>query len=458
MKHILLMLAFLVFAPATVLVKPVLAATDEPARTKIFNATDFTLANGLRVVVIPNHRAPVVTQMVWYKTGAMDEVFGKTGLAHFLEHLMFKGSENVPPGALSKRVRSLGGNDNAFTTQDYTAYFQSIAAQHLETVMMMEADRMKSILLPQADFDSEKQVVLEERRQNTENDPRAFFYDQLRYALFPAHPYGTPVIGWKQDIEGLTRDDALGWHNHWYTPNNAFLVITGDVTVDHVRTLAEKIYGPIAARPVPDRAKTDTSLFPGQTLLTLNDPRIQQAQMIRLYRVPGVMQDKTASLALDVLQEILSGNPSSRLYKALVVEQKIATNASLGANTDTRDTGTLSIGITPADGVTFDTVETALDAELRKIAETGISAIELVEAKIRLKDSVAFSLDSLSGPARIFGSALSIGLSIDDIEYWPYAIDAITAAQVQAVAHKYLVDRPAYVTGHILAATPGEKP
>lgn len=457
MKHILLMLAFLVFASA-----PVLAATaappPAPMRSKIFNATDFTLANGLRVVVIPNHRTPVVTQMVWYKTGAMDETFGKTGLAHFLEHLMFKGSEHVAPGELSKRVRSLGGNDNAFTTQDYTAYFQSIAAQHLETVMTMEADRMKSILLPQTDFDSEKQVVLEERRQNTENDPRAFFYDQLRYALFPAHPYGAPVIGWKQDIEGLTRDDALGWHNHWYTPNNALLVIAGDVTVDQVRALAEKIYGPVPARPVPDRAPTDVSVFPGQTLLTLNDPRIQQAQLIRLYRVPGVMQDKPASFALDVLQEILSGNPSSRLYKSLVVEQKIATNASLGANTDTRDTGTLSIGITPADGVGFDVIETALDAELNKIAETGISAIELAEAKIRLKDSVAFSLDSLSGPARIFGSALSIGLSMDDIEYWPYAIDAVTAAQVQTVARKYLVEKPAYVTGHILASTPEKKP
>jgi len=204
----------------------------EAPRQKMLGAETFTLSNGMQVVLVRNTRAPVITQMVWYKVGAADEQSGKTGLAHFLEHLMFKGSDNVPPGELSKRVRALGGNDNAFTSQDYTAYFQSIAVQHLETVMQMESDRMKSLLIPAEEFEAERQVVLEERRQRTENDPRSHLYEQMRYALFPGHPYATPVIGWEQDIKSLTRQDALDWHKKWYNPANSILVVSGDFTAE----------------------------------------------------------------------------------------------------------------------------------------------------------------------------------------------------------------------------------
>ncbi len=426
----------------------------EAPRQKMLGAETFTLSNGMQVVLVRNTRAPVITQMVWYKVGAADEQSGKTGLAHFLEHLMFKGSDNVPPGELSKRVRALGGNDNAFTSQDYTAYFQSIAVQHLETVMQMESDRMKSLLIPAEEFEAERQVVLEERRQRTENDPRSHLYEQMRYALFPGHPYATPVIGWEQDIKSLTRQDALDWHKKWYNPANAILVVSGDVTAEALKTVAEKTYGTIPAQKVEKTTFPPINNFPAQTTMTLRDPRIHQPQWVRIYRVPGMIENKADSLAMDVAQEILSGNPSTRLYKSLVVEQKLATGASLGYTGSVRDVGSLSVGISPADTATLKQVEDAYLAEIKKITETGVTETELAEAKKRLQDSAAFARDSLSGPARILGEALSIGATLDDVEYWAYDIQSVTAAQVKDVIQKYIADNRAFVTGYIEVIPP----
>ena len=450
--HLFLFLLSFSLAPAW--------AAAPPARQKLLGAESFNLSNGMQVALIPNTRAPVITQMVWYKVGAADEIAGKTGLAHFLEHLMFKGSKNVPPGELSKRVRALGGQDNAFTTQDYTAYYQSVAVQSMEKVMKMEADRMKSLLMPPEEFESERQVVLEERRERTENDPRALLFEQMRYALFPGHPYATPVIGWEQDIKALTRADALAWHKAWYTPGNAILVVSGDITVKELQPIAEKIYGSIPVRPTPQTVLPPVNNFPAETRMILRDPRIHQPQFIRLYRVPGVRQNKQESLALEVLQEILSGNASTRLYKSLVFEQKIATSASLGYQGQVRGTGTLSIGIVPADGVPLEKIEAAFDAEIAKLAKDGITSGELAEAKTRLKDGAAFARDSLSGPARIIGAALAIGSTLDDVEYWTYDIDAVTAEQIKNVVQKYLAgsdtDKPEFVTGYVLV--PEDKP
>jgi zinc protease len=433
------------------------AQAQKPApREKIFGAESFTLSNGLRVVVIPNHRAPVVTHMVWYKVGGADEMFGRTGLAHFLEHLMFKGSEHVPPGELSKRVRAMGGEDNAFTTQDYTAFFQNIAASRLKDVMEMESDRMKSILVPPDHFASEKQVVLEERRQNTETDPRAFFAEQMRYSLFPGHPYAAPVIGWKQDIERLSRDDALAFHQKWYAPNNAILIVGGDITAAQLKPLAEATYGAIPAREVPKSTLPEVSPFPGEPRLVLRDARIEQPAIMRFYRVPGIVKNKSAGLALQVLTEIMSGNPSARLYKSLVVEQKLATGVDLGYQDQVRDDGILSAGLIPAEGVALETLEAAFDAEVKKIADGGVSPEELAAAKIRMKDSAAFARDSLSGPARLIGQALATGSTLDDVEYWPYDIDAVTPAQVRDAAMRYLRNNQSRVTGFMLPAQ-GEK-
>lgn len=457
-------LCFCVSAPALVLVPTkTMAATTQPARQKLFNAETFSLNNGMQVVVIPNHRAPVAIAMVWYKVGSSDEIQGKTGLAHFLEHLMFKGSPNVPPGELSRRVRSLGGSDNAFTTHDYTAYFQTVAVQHLENVMSMEADRMKAITIPPDQFGSEQQVVLEERRQRTENDPRSYFFDQLRYALYPAHPYSVPVIGWEQDIKTLTRDDALAWHNKWYVPNNAILVVAGDVTAAQIKPLAEKIYGSIPARPVMRTTLPKINEFPGETRLALRDPRVRQGQIIRLYRAPSSTENKKDSLALSVLVEIMSGGASTRLYKSLVVDQKIATSATLRYEDTSLGTTTVSASLSPAEGIAREKAEAALDQELQKLAKNGVTPQELSEAKTRLKDSAAFTRDSLSTPAHIIGEALASGLSLDDVEYWTYDIDSVTADQVKSVAQKYLTPgntpdaKPAFVTGVIIPSEGTEK-
>lgn len=430
---------------------PPARAEDAAApRTKVFGAETFTLPNGLEVVVIPNTRAPVVTHMVWYKVGAADETPGKSGLAHFLEHLMFKGSANVPPGELSRRVRALGGNDNAFTTQDYTAYFQNIAVKSLREVMTMEADRMKGILMPPEEFASEQKVILEERRQNTESDPHAYFGEQLRYALFPAHPYATPVIGWKSEIEKLTRDDALTFYKTWYAPNNAILIVAGDIAASALKPLAEEIYGPIPARPVPKTAFPAVAEFPGEARYIMRAPSIKQPMVFWMARAPGGSQNKQASLALQVLMEIMSGNATTRLYKSLVVEQKLATSASMGYSEQSRDLGTISASLVPASGVTPEKLEAAFYAELERVGRDGVSDAELAEAKTRMKDSAAYARDSLSGPARIVGQALATGLTLDDVEYWPYDIDAVTAVQVKDVALRHLVQNKARVTGIIL--------
>lgn len=430
-----------------------LAAQFDVGSDAVFGAEAGVLSNGMPVVVIPNHRAPVVTHMVWYRVGATDEAYGRTGLAHFLEHLMFKGSETVPSGEFSRRVRALGGNDNAFTAQDFTAYFQTVAVQHLETVMMMEADRMRGILLPADEFESERAVVLEERRQTTENDPRSHFFEQMRHALFPGHPYGAPIIGWEADIRALTIDDARDWHGRWYVPNNAILVISGATTLAEVLPLAERIYGAIPARAVPDRTLPPVGVFPGRMLLTLDDPRLRQAQYIRLYRVPGMVEDRDAALALDVAQEMLAGNASTRFYQSMVVDRKVATHAAMASYTDVRGTGTFYIGLTPADGVSFDELDAALEAELKAIAEAPVDMAALDAAKTRLIDGVVFSTDSLSGPAHIFGRALVSGLSVADVETWPRRVAAIDGDRVRDALRRYVLDNRAYVTGHIHAAS-----
>lgn len=457
MKNILLIALLLFMTPHGAAAQN---PPPEPKREKLFNAETFTLDNGLQVVVVPNHRAPVVLAMVWYKVGNADEVSGKSGLAHFLEHLMFKGSPNVPPGELSRRVRAMGGSDNAFTTADTTAYHQTVAIEHLEDVMTMEADRMKAITVPADQFESERQVVLEERRQRTENNPQSYFIDQMRHALFPAHPYGVPVIGWKQDIEKLTREDALAWHDRWYVPNNAILVVAGDITAAQLKPLAEKIYGPIPARPITAAPLPPVNQFPGDVRMTLRDPRVRQSQFIRLYRVPAMTGNKPDSLALDLFEEIVSGNPSTRLYQALVVKQKLATSANIGYSDSARGPSTLSITISPAPGVPFDKIEAALDKELKSIAKKGVTGEELAAAKTRIRDSLAFTRDNLSDPAHIIGGSLASGQSLDDIEYYADDIDTVTAARIQDVVKKYLIpgDTPTFVTGTVIAATlkPGQ--
>ncbi|MBU0799534.1 MAG: insulinase family protein [Alphaproteobacteria bacterium] len=432
---------YALFVIALAVTTPSLSMAQNAApdtRTRVFNAESFTLANGMTVVVIPNHRVPVITHMVWYRVGAADEPVGKSGIAHFLEHLMFKGTDTMKPGEFSKVIRGLGGNDNAFTSQDYTAYFQSISVEHLEKVMTMEASRMRGLNPPLAEVDSERQVILEERRQRIENDPRAYMAEQMRYALFPNHPYGTPNIGWASEMAELSWDDAKAMYDTWYAPNNAILVVAGDVKMETFKPLAEKIYGGLVPEDVPERQWRTIPPLPGTVQITLHHPTFRQPLWQRYYRVPSYRQNKEDSLALQVLENILSGGAATRLYKNLVVDQKIATSVNLGYQSEAWADTTLSVGAIPADGKSVADVEAAIEEQLRILIRDGVTDTELHEAKTRMKDAADFARDSLAGPAMVIGAALVTGGELDDVEYWPYDIEAVTAAQVQDVAQRFL--------------------
>lgn len=426
-----------------VYVSPAISFAKDTANKKVFDAKTTTLDNGLQVVVVENHRAPVITQMVWYRVGAADEPRGKSGIAHFLEHLMFKGNSDpqlgtIDSGMFSKTIRALGGNDNAFTSQDYTAYFQSISKDHLETVMKMEASRMRGLMPPAEEVVSENKVIQEERRQRTDNDPRAQMNEQFNEALFPNHPYSIPIIGWMHEIQNLTWKDAKDFYDLYYAPNNAILIISGDVNADDVFEIAKRTYGLLKTADTPKRERTQSPPFVASTSVVLEHENIKEPLFKREYRTPSFRQDKAESLALQVLEEIMSGGATSRLYKSLVVEQKLATNVSLSYDSAAWDDATLSINATPAQGKTIEDVKAAIDTELNTLIKNGVSTQELEDAITRMQDAAIYARDSLTGPAMIIGYNLVTGSSLDDIEHWPQQIKTITAEQIQNVAKKYL--------------------
>ena len=430
------------------------------AQEKTFNAETFTLPNGMQVVVIPNHRAPVISHMVWYKTGAIDEPRGQSGVAHFVEHLMFKGTPSIPPGEFSTRIKAMGGDDNAFTSQDYTAYFESVASSRLEDVMKMEADRMTALSFPPDEVLSERKVVIEERRERTENDPRAYFGEQMKAALFINHPYGNPVIGWLQELDSLERDNVKRFYETHYAPNNAILIVSGDVTMKQLKPLAEKIFGVLPKRNVPERKWTDVPPLTAGAHVLLRHPSIRQSVVSRIYRAPSYTMNREESLALQVLESILDGGAATRLYKTLVVEQKMASNVSLSYQADALSWGTITASMTPSDNVSAEDLEFAYDGVLRALIKDGVTDTELREAKNRMKDEAVFARDSVMGPAMIFGQALTTGETIDDVEFWPDNIEKVTAQQVQDTARKYLNPDDAgtmpSVTGYLLPPEPVE--
>ncbi len=424
---------------------------------KVFNVEHYTLENGMEIVVIPNHRAPVITHMVWYKVGAADEPLGKSGIAHFMEHLMFKGSIGFAPGEFSEKIRALGGNNNAFTSQDFTAYFETISSEHLETVMRMEAGRMRGMAPPLEEVDSEQLVIMEERRQRTDNDPRARFLEQLNAIFHINHPYGTPVIGWMHEMKSLSWEDAKRFYDRWYGPNNAILIVSGDVSGEQVYTLANEIYGALAPIDVPERNRTISPPLNSATTVELAHPSIHQSTVQKLFIAPSARQNAGESLALQVLEEIMSGGPTARLYKSLVIENKIATGAGLSYNSAAWDSATIRLYATPTPEHSLETLNLALDNELRLLVQYGVTQQELSQAILRLQDDAIYARDSLTGPAMVFGNALATGSNLDDVEYWPYKISMVTAAQIQAVAKKYLdpdnpPDHPP-VTGYLRPKT-----
>jgi zinc protease len=402
---------------------------------KVFDPQTFTLKNGMQVVVIRNPRAAVVTHMVWYKVGAADEPAGQSGIAHFLEHLMFKGTKKLPAGQFSKIVARNGGRENAFTSQDYTAYFQVIASDRLETVMRYEADRMTGLTLTKEIIEPERGVVLEERRSRTDSRPTAILWEQARAALYQNHPYRVPIIGWAHEIKALTRDQIIAFYRKYYRPNNAILVVAGDITVERLKPLAEKYYGAVEPRPVPKRIRPMEPPQKAARRVTRIDPRVRQPSFGRIYLAPSYNLDKGKhAYALQVLSQILSGGATSRLNKSLVVDQKVADSAGAGYDPMVVDYANFYVYASPRAGVPVEKVETAMDVEIRKLLKKGVTAEEVARAKQRLQDAAIYARDSLSTGARILGRALAVGLKLDDVEHWPERIGAVTVDQVNAAA------------------------
>ena len=414
------------------------------------NISTGRLANGLEVVVIPDHRAPVVTHMVWYRNGSADDPVGKSGIAHFLEHLMFKGTATHPQGTFSETVAELGGQENAFTSNDYTAYFQRIAKEHLGTLMGFEADRMTGLVLSDDVVDPERDVVLEERRMRTDTDPSQQLSEAVQATLFPSHPYGKPIIGWKHEIESLDRRDALAYYNRFYTPENAILIVAGDVAFDEVRRLAEDTYGRIPARgEAPVRQRPQEPPPQAHRLVTLADPKVEQPSAQRVYLVPSYRTGGQGAMALEVLAHHLGGGQTSLLYRALVLERKIAVAAGAYYMGTSLDDTRFYVWAMPAEGVTLEALDAAVD-EVVAAASTGLAAPDdLARAKTRLVADAVYAQDNQATLARWYGAALTTGLTAEDVARWPDGIDAVTAEAVRDAAATWLSKKRA-VTGFLL--------
>lgn len=438
-------------APAAVADVPAPPApeTSKPETPKITQSdgvSHFELANGLKVVVIPDHRAPVVTQMIWYHVGSADEEAGKSGIAHFLEHLMFKGTITHPAGEFSARVGEIGGLENAFTSYDYTAYFQRVAPDALEMVMGFESDRMQNLVLTDEVVKTERDVILEERRMRIESNPAAMLNENAQATLFYNHPYRTPVIGWRQEMEKLGLDDAVAFYKRYYTPNNATLVIAGDVTPEHVLELVQKTWAKVPRRAEPGvRDRPQEPIKHAERLVTLHDERITQPSFRITWLTPSYANEARFSnaksgdaAALDLLGEILGGSVRSRLYQNLIVKKGMASSAGASYDGDAFDDGSFSVFGSPRGEATLGELEQAIKDEVARVIKDGITENELQQARNRFLKAVIFARDSQSGMARIYGSTLSSGQTIEEIQGWPDRIRKVTVDEIKDAAKRYL--------------------
>ena len=412
---------------------------------------NFTLANGLEVVVIPDHRAPVVTHMIWYRNGAADDPPGKSGIAHFLEHLMFKGTKAHPKGEFSEFISEIGGQENAFTSSDFTAYFQQVARQHLRACMAFEADRMTGLVLTDEVVAPERDVVLEERRMHADTDPGAQLGEAVQATLFTHHPYGVPIIGWGHEIEGLKREDALAYYQRFYTPENAIVVVAGDAEPDEALALAEETYGKVKPRGAKlERIRPVEPLTVADRLVTVKDEKVEQPNWQRHYLAPSCRTAKPGEWeALEVLGHLLGGGQTSFLYRRLVMEEKLAVSVWAFYHGTALDQSRFIVMITPAPGVTLETLDKAFDRALADFLREGVDEAALERSKTRLVADATYARDSQSDLARWYGSSLAVGQSLSEVEGWPTKIDAVDAEAVMAAARRWLEHKPA-VTGHLL--------
>ncbi|MFP6730524.1 MAG: pitrilysin family protein [Alphaproteobacteria bacterium] len=423
-----------------------------PASAGVFNPVTFMLDNGMQVVVVTNKRAPVVVHMVWYKVGSADDPAGRSGIAHFLEHLMFKGTPTVPDGEFSKIVARNGGNQNAFTNRDYTGYFQKIAKDRLELVMGLEADRMVNLVLDDAVVMSERKVILEERRSRTDNNPSALWSEQLSAARYLAHPYRIPVIGWAHEIAGLKTEDILAFYRRYYAPDNAVLVVAGDITAEELRPMASRTYGAVPAAGIAARMRPQEPPHRAARRVELRDERVRQAEWSRTHLAPSYNAgDSEHAYALQVLADLLGGGSTSRLYRSLVIDQKVAVSAGAWYGATNLYLSQFGLYGTPAPGVDLGQLEAAVEAEVAALLTEGVSDDEVARVTARMVRGAIYARESLGTAARIFGAALTSGITVADVEAWPDRIAAVTAAGVMAAARAVLKPETS-VTGLLLPA------
>lgn len=405
------------------------------------NPFELQLANGLRVIVKEDHRAPTAAHMVWYHAGSMDETNGTTGVAHLLEHMMFKGTPTTGAGEFSRLVAAEGGRDNAFTSKDYTAYFQQVPKQKLAQMMQLEADRMRHLNLDPTEFAQESKVVMEERRLRTDDQPQSLLFEQMNAVALQAHPYRVPVIGWMNDLENMTVGDARDWYERWYVPNNAIVVVVGDVDHKEVFKLAEKYYGSLPPRALPARKPQDEPEQTGIRRLTVKAPA-ELPVVLMAYKVPVIrdVENDIDPYALEMLAAILDGHDAARFSKSLIREQRLATSAGAGYDSTSRGPGMFYLMGSPSEGRTRTELETGLRAEIARIAKDGVAAAELARAKAQLVAGVIYKLDSMFAQAMEIGQLESVGISYQLKKRMIEKLQAVSAEQVQAVAQEYFRD------------------
>ncbi|MBU2980513.1 insulinase family protein [Lentibacter algarum] len=411
----------------------------------------FTLDNGLDVVVLEDHRAPVVTQMLWYRAGSADEWPGTSGVAHFLEHLLFKATDKLASGELSATVARNGGRDNAFTSYDYTAYYQRVAADRLELMMRMESDRMTNIRLTEEDIATEREVIIEERNQRTENSPGALFNEQQRAAQYLNHRYGVPVIGWRHEMVTLDLDAAMAFYKRFYAPNNAILVVAGDVEPDAVKALAEQYYGVLEPNPeLGPRVRPSEPPQTAERRMIFRDARVAQPYVTRSYLAPE--RDSGAqetAAALKLLSDLLGGGTTSYMAEELQFKTQQAVYTSAYYNGSTLDDTSFSFVVVPAEGHSLEDAEAALDKLLVDYIERGVDQEALDRIKMQLRASQTYARDDVSALANQYGQALAIGLTVEDVQAWPDVLQAVTADDIIAAA-KALIRPESSVTGYIM--------
>lgn len=417
------------------------------ANAQVFYPQSTILENGMQVVVLPNHRAPVVTHMIWYKAGAMDDPWGKSGIAHFLEHLMFKGTPKHPQGEYSKIISRMGGTENAFTSYDYTSYYATIGKEHLEEIMALEADRMANWQVTENQVAVERDVILKERQQRTENDPVSAFFEDVNATLYPNHPYQRPVIGWRHEMRTLNKTDAQEFVKSHYAPNNAVLVISGDIELPEAEKLAMRYYGPIKSRTIAIRSFAKPVVIESDRTIERSSSLVKETIWSRHRLVSAARPEKIAeSDAMLILEKIMGDSRTGRLYRRLVIKDKIANSAGISYDSTGYGPQRLAIIVTPQPGTDLKLIEKTIAEEIQKILDKGVTAEEVKKASEALETEAIYARDSVMGPAMAVGSALMSGLDLETIEAWPQRMKNVTKESVDHAAAKLFDKKTKWVT------------